>query len=167
MKISLIIISTLLVLSVFLPFILFIYNGTKNTVSIKKQANALVKNNGITYSQKEVWRKNFIGISSDNKALTSIKFNTKNPSVVSDINLNEVKQCNIIKNYNNGANKSLSLKNLGLELVYKSSAKPNVIINFFDIDEDFSEDFELQRIEKWHELIKNAISSPQIVKMAS
>lgn len=167
MKISLIIISTLLVLSVFLPFILFIYNGTKNTVSIKKQANALVKNNGITYSQKEVWRKNFIGISSDNKALTSIKFNTKNPSIVSDINLNEVKQCNIIKNYNNGANKSLSLKSLGLELVYKSSAKPNVIINFFEIDEDLNEDFELQRIEKWHELIKNTISSPQIVKMAS
>ena len=33
MKISLIIISALLVLSAFLPFILFIYNGTKNTVS--------------------------------------------------------------------------------------------------------------------------------------
>ena len=166
MKISLIIISALLVLSAFLPFILFIYNGTKNTVSIKKQANDLIKNNGISYSQKEVWRKNFIGISSDNKALTSIKFSAKDPCILRDINLNEVKQCNIIKNYNN-ANKSLFLKSLDLELVYKSSAKLNIVIKFFNIDDDLSEDFEMQRIEKWHGLIKNAITEPLVAKMAS
>lgn len=167
MKISLMIISTLLVLSVFLPFILFIYNGTKNTISIKKQANALIKNNGIVYGDKDVWRKNFIGISNDNKVVTSIKFSAKTLGIVSDINLNEVKQCNIIKNYDNGANKSMSLKSLSLELVYKSSSKPNIVINFFNIDDDLSEDFEMQRIEKWHGLIKNAISEPLVAKMAS
>ncbi|WP_308991593.1 hypothetical protein QLS71_006135 [Mariniflexile litorale] len=167
MKISLIFISTLLVLSVFLPFFLFIYNGTKNTVSIKKQANALVKNNGLLYSLKEVWRKNFIGISTKNNTLTYIKFNSDKSHVINDVNLNEVKQCNILKNYNNGSNKSLFLKSLDLEFVYKSSAKPNLILNFFNIDDDLSEDFELQRIEKWHTLIKSAISEPLIVKMAS
>ncbi|MFI0429829.1 hypothetical protein [Mariniflexile sp. HMF6888] len=167
MKTSLVIISTLLVLSVFLPFILFIYNGTKNAVSIKKQANVLIKNNGLVYNLKEVWRKNFIGISNDNKIITYIKFNSDKSSVINNINSNDIKQCNIIKSYNNGANKSLSLKSLGLEFIYKSSTRPNLIITFFNIDDDLNEDFELQRIEKWHVLIKKAISEPQMAKIAS
>ncbi|MEN3323921.1 hypothetical protein VP395_09290 [Mariniflexile soesokkakense] len=167
MKTSLIIISTLLVLSVFVPFMLFIYNGVKNTVSIKKQANALIKSKGLVYDPQEIWRKNFIGITNNNTILTYIKFSSEKPSVVSDINLNEIKQCSIIKNHNNGANKSLFLKSLDLEFVYKSSARPNLIIAFFNIDDDLTEDFELQRIEKWHKLIVNAISVQQALKIAS
>ena len=167
MKTSLVIISALLVLSVFLPFIIFIYNGTKNTSSIKKQAKLLIQNNGITYMHKEIWRKNFIGISNDNKIITYIKFNSDKSSVIDNINSNDIKQCNIIKNYNNGANKVSYLKSLGLEFIYKSSTNPNLIIPFFNVDDDLSEDFELQRIEKWHALIKNTISEPQMAKMAS
>ena len=167
MKISLIFISTVLVLSVFLPFLLFVYNGAKNTVSVKKQAEATIRGNGLVYKIKEVWRKNFIGISTDSKAITHIKFNSDKSKTINDINLNEVKACNIIKNYNQGANKSLLLKSLALEFVYKSSNKPNTLIAFFDVDDDLTEDFELQRIEKWQALIKNAITEPQIVKMAS
>ena len=153
MKISLIIISTLLVLSVFLPFLYFVLNEIKNGVNIKKLTHGLIKNNGIIYRQKEVWRKNFIGISSDNKHVTSINFSANKSGDVCDINLYDIKQCNIIKHYNNGVNNSLALKSLALEFVYKASGKPNMFINFFDIDEDLSEDFELQRIEKWHKLI--------------
>ncbi|OYX28237.1 MAG: hypothetical protein B7Z06_02185 [Flavobacteriales bacterium 32-35-8] len=154
-------------MSVFVPFIIFIYNGTKNTVSIKKQSLLLIKNNGITYSEKDVWRKNFMAISNDNKTLTYINFKQDNP-FISNISLTDVKQCHIIKNYNsNDANKATSLKNLDLEFVHKSPSKPNVIINFFNIDDDLSEDFELQRIEKWQALIKNAIVEPQQVKVAS
>lgn len=167
MKTSLIIISVLLVLCVFLPFIIFIYNGTKNTSSIKKQAKLLIQNNGITYAHKEIWRKNFIGISNDNKIITYIKFNSDKSNIIDNINSNDIKQCNIIKNYNNGANKVPYLKSLGLEFIYKSSTSPNLIITFFNVDDDLSEDFELQRIEKWQALIKNTISEPQITKMAS
>lgn len=167
MKTSLVIISTLLVLSVFVPFIIFIYNGAKNTVSIKKQSHLLIKNNGVIYGSKDIWRKNFIGISNDNKILTYINFKQDKP-VIDNISLTDIKQCHIIKGYNsNSSNKTASLKHLDLEFVYKSVSKPNVIINFFNIDNDLSEDFELQRIEKWHTLIKNAIVEPQHVKIAS
>lgn len=166
MKTSLVVISTLLVLSVFVPFIIFIYNGTKNTVSIKKQSLLLIKNNGVIYSAKDVWRKNFIGISNDNKIVTYINFKQDTP-LITNVFLADLKQCHIIKSYNNSTNKTLPLKSLDLELVYKSAAKANVIINFFNIDDDLSEDFELQRIEKWQALIKNAIVEPQQVKIAS
>lgn len=167
MKASLIIISSILVLSVFVPFLLFIINGSKKTNSIKKQASTLLKDNGIIYSLKDIWRKNFMGISNDNNTLTHIQFNSEKTGVVTDINLKDVKQCNIVKSYHSHANKTASLKNLALEFVYKSSNKPNSTINFFNIDEDLSEDYELQRIEKWHTLIKNAITEPQQVKIAS
>ena len=166
MKISLIIISCILVLSVFVPFLLFVLNGTTNTGNIKKQINTLLKDNGIIYRLKDIWRKNFIGISNDDNTLTHIQFNSEKTSVVTHIDLKDVKQCNVIKNCNNNASKTPTLKNLALEFVYKSN-KPNTTVNFFNIDEDLSEDYELQRIEKWHTLIKNIITVPQQVKMAS
>ncbi|MGZ0015824.1 hypothetical protein [Yeosuana sp. AK3] len=166
MKTSLVIISAFLVLTVFVPFIIFIYNGAKNTASIKKQSQLLIKNNGIHYRVKDIWRKNFIGISNDDNVVTYMDFKQIEPSI-NTISLSEIKQCHIIKSYHNGANKTLSLKNLDLEFVSKSASKPNVIINFFNLDNDLSEDFETQRIEKWHTLIKNAIAESQLVKMAS
>lgn len=167
MNTSLILISTLLVLSVFLPFLLFIYNSAKNTKSIKYQANELIKNKDITYNAKETWRKNFIAISNASNIITSIQFGADTSQIIIDINLNDVKACNIIKNYSQGTNKSPSLHNLGLEFIYKASGKPHTPIPFFDIDEDLTEDFELQRIEKWHELIKNALNNTNTMKMAS
>lgn len=166
MKTSLVIISTLLILSVFLPVILFIYNGRKNTSNIKKQINALIKGNGITYSHKEIWRKNFIGMSNNNKTLTYIHFKLGKP-FVGNINLSDIKQCQIIKNIDGGRGKPTNLKSLDLELTYKLPKNPNVIINFFNIDDDLTEDLELQRIEKWYTLIQNAIQEQQMVKMAS
>jgi len=166
MKTSLVVISTLLILSVFVPFIIFIYNGAKGTISVKKQSNILIKDNGIIYSTKEIWRKNFIGISNDNKILTYIHFKQDIP-FIANISLIEVKQCHVVGNYKNSGNKAISIKNLDLELVFKSPGKPNFIIPFFNIDDDLSEDFELQRIENWQALIKKAIVEPQIVKMAS
>ncbi|PKQ45646.1 hypothetical protein [Confluentibacter flavum] len=165
MKTSLVIISALLILSVFVPFAIFIYNGAKNTMSVKKQSQLLIKNNGIIYGAKEIWRKNFIGISTDKTILTYMHFKEDKP-LIRNISLRDIKQCNIIGNYKNSTNKAVALKNLDLELVYYSS-QPNTLINFFNIDNDLSEDFELQRIENWHAHIKNAIVEPQQVRIAS
>ena len=59
------------------------------------------------------------------------------------------------------------LKDLYLEIAFKSTNKPNVIINFFNVDADLIEDFELQRIEKWQKLITDAVSEQRLLKMAS
>lgn len=166
MKTSLIIISTLLILTVFVPFIIFVYKGTSNTGSIKKQANTLTKNNGIVYNIKEIWRKNFIAMSSDNKTITYIHFKLDIPFIV-NINLSDVKQCHIIKNYNNASNNSTALKSLDLEFIHKSPTKPTITINFFNIDDDLSEDFEWQRIEKWQQLVRASLTEENINKIAS
>jgi hypothetical protein len=166
MKTSLVIISVLLIISAFLPVILFIYNGRKNTANTKKQIKALIKGNGITYSHKEIWRKNFIGISNNNKTLSYIHFEKDKP-FVNNINLSDIKQCQIIKNIDGGKGKPTNLKSLDLGLTYKLPKKPNVIIKFFNIDDDLSEELELQRIEKWCTLIKNAIPEQPMVKIAS
>lgn len=166
MKISLVIISTLLILSVIVPVLLFIVNGAKNTSNIKKQINKLIKDNGITFSQKEIWRKSFIGLSNDYKTITYIHFKENNP-FITNIALADVKQCLIIKNATKSDNKVSGLKNLDLEFSFKSSSKPNIYLNFFNVDNDLTEDFEMQRIEKWHTLILDAHPHVQIAKMAS
>ena len=166
MKISLIIISTLLTFSVFFPLFLFIYNGFKNTSNIKHRIEALIKNNGIIYTTKETWHHNFIGISNDNTKLTYVHFNTDEPKI-STIDLTEIKECHILKSQVKEKEKIIRLKNLDLEFIYKASNKPNVIINFFNLDEDLSEDYELQRIEKWQQIIKTSLPEQVIIKKAS
>ena len=166
MKISLVIISTLLILSVFFPLFLFIYNGFKNTSNIKHRIESLIKNNGIIYTTKETWHHNFIGISNDNTKLTYVHFNTDEPKI-STIDLTEIKECHILKNQVKEKEKIVKLKNLELEFIYKNSNKPNEIVNFFNLDEDLSEDYELQRIEKWQQIIKTSLPEQVIIKKAS
>ena len=166
MKVSLIFISILLILSVFFPLFLFIYNGFKNTSNIKHRIESLLKNNGIIYATKETWHHNFIGISNDNTKLTYVHFNTEQPKI-STIDLTEIKECHILKSQFKERNKIIRLQNLDLEFIYKTSNKPHEIINFFNLDEDLSEDYELQRIEKWHKLIFNAIPKQRLIKEAS
>ena len=166
MKISLIIISTLLTFSVFFPLFLFIYNGFKNTSNIKHRIESLLKNNGIIYTTKETWHHNFIGISNDNTKLTYVHFNTDEPKI-STIDLTEIKECHILKSQVKEKEKIIRLKNLDLEFIYKASNKPNVIINFFNLDEDLSEDYELKRVEKWQQIIKMSLPEQAIIKKAS
>ena len=166
MKTSVVILSIILTLSVFLPFLYFILNGTKNTASTKKRINAALKDSGINYSLKEIWRKNFIGMSNDYKILTNVYFETGN-IMITHINIAEIKQCQVVKNYNYDKKRITGLKDLYLEIAFKSTNKPNVIINFFNVDADLIEDFELQRIEKWQKLITDAVSEQRLLKMAS
>ena len=166
MKTSVIILSIILILSLFLPFFYFVLNGSRNTSSTKNLINSALKDSGIIYDLKEIWRKSFIGISNDHKILTNIYFEMEKP-IITNINMAEIKQCFVIKNYNYDKQKITGLKNLYLELSYKSSGKANSIINFYDVDNDLSEDFELQRIEKWQKLITDAISEQHILKTAS
>ncbi|MFD0834613.1 hypothetical protein ACFQ0I_02465 [Mariniflexile aquimaris] len=166
MKISIVLVSTLLIISVFLPFFIFIFNGTKNTSSTKKRITSLIKDNGIIYSLTEFWRKNFIGLSNDNKILTIAT--VKDSEVTfNNINLEELKICNVIKNYNKDKDGIVRLKSLGLELIFKFPSNKNLMIPFFNIDDDLIEDFEIQRIEKWHKLITDAIVKSPSVKLAS
>lgn len=166
MKISILLLSIILTASVFLPFFIFIYNGTKNTSSTKKQIASLIKNNGLAYSIKEIWRKNFIGLSDDNKILSFINTSGEQP-VVFNIKLEDLKQCAIVRDYNKDKNGVLNLKSIDLEITFRTSANKNMTIPFFNIDEDLIEDFENQRIEKWHALILKAIPTQKAIKLAS
>ena len=64
----------------------------------------------------------------------------------------------------------IALKIFGVTVllfVSKTSGNPNILVNFFNIDDDLSEDFEVQRIEKWHQLILNALPKESKIKLAS
>ena len=164
MKSSILMLSIILTITLFSPFIYFMLKGLKNKSGAKKHISDLLKDNGIVYAQKEFWRNNFIGISSDKKILTYISFNEEKP-IVLNISLGDLKNANIIRSNEN--DKAAGLKNLALEFVFKTSGKPHVSINFFNIDAHLMEDFEMKRIETWQALIKNAITVPQQVKIAS
>ena len=51
--------------------------------------------------------------------------------------------------------------------IFKLPTNKNMSIPFFNIDDDLIEDFEIQRIEKWHKLISDAIIKSPSIKLAS
>jgi hypothetical protein len=157
MKTSVSIISIILVLSVFLPFLYFIYNGLKNSNKISKKIEALVKANNIRYSIKDFWHNNFIGLSDDAKILTYIRVNDQIPINI-EILLNELVQCDILHNYVKGRDKTIHLDRLDLKFLFKSSEKGTIILNFYNSNDDFAEDYELKRIEKWHQIIQESLT---------
>tara|TARA_R110000868_G_scaffold382665_1_gene649300 strand:- start:3514 stop:3810 length:297 start_codon:yes stop_codon:yes gene_type:complete len=98
--------------------------------------------------------------------LTYIVFSNEKYNI-NNINLENLKQCNVIKNYSKDKSNAISLKSLDLELIFKLPTNKNLIIPFFNIDNDLIEDFEIQRIEKWHKLILNAMPLQTSIKIAS
>ena len=166
MKTSVSIISIILVLSVFLPFLYFIYNGLKNSNTISKKIEALVKANNFTYSIKDFWHNNFIGLSDDKKILTYISIKDQNPINI-DILLDELLHCDILNIQVKGRNKTMYLDRLDLKFLFKSSEKPSIILNFYNSNDDLVEDYELKRIEKWHQIINASLTEKIITKIAS
>ncbi|NJX14147.1 hypothetical protein [Tamlana crocina] len=165
MKTSLIIISALLVLCVFVPFFLFIYNSSKHTSKIKQLVKSFSKSENHNYTAQEFWRKNFIGIT-ENNVLTVAQIKDDVPQIF-ETNLNEIASCKVIKEYAASKDHKSHLKSLGLELKYKQASLQPLFIQFFDVDLDVTEDFEMQRIEKWHELINQAVAKRELIKKAS
>ena len=152
--------------SCFCSLLIFSWIKPVSCKPIKNRIDSLIKNNGIIYTTKETWHHNFIGISNDNTKLTYVHFNTDEPKI-STIDLTEIKECHILKSQVKEKEKIIRLKNLDLEFIYKASNKPNVIINFFNLDDDLSEDYELKRVEKWQQIIKTSLPEQVMIKKAS
>lgn len=166
MKIPLTLLEILVVASVFIPFFIFIYKGLTSTNSINKKAESLLKSNGLIYPLKEAWNNKFIGITEDKTTVTYISFKEEAPLLI-NFNRSEIIACELIADYKTDRDKVTRLKHLDLLVRFNEANKEAVTIKFYDSDEGFIEDYELQRIEKWQAIIESLITKGAALKRAS
>ena len=84
-----------------------------------------------------------------------------------NLELSEIKSCEVISDYKKDIDKVTPLKYLGLKIWFYTPNKEAVVINFFDTDEAFTEDYEARRIENWKDIIDNNLKVTVKAKMAS
>ena len=162
MEISMPVMAALVIAAVLLPYLWFILVGRKDQRKNKKQIKTRLKNENLTLDFEEQWNDNFIGIDQTKKVLFFYK-SSEVDSEIHLINLNDIASCRINKTFNNLKKENkviVELKTLDLELIYPSK-RESFILNFYDVDNYFNEDFEQKRAEKWLDLIlKNCNKAP-------
>lgn len=168
MKISMMVMMIFTTLFCLVPYIWFIFIGQKNIKKKKKQFTNTIKDLNLSFTVKEQWNNNFIGYDESHNMLIFIKLNNQEFNILK-IQLKLLKSCQINVTTQTIVNnhKSVSkLQSLDLELTMQSNDVP-LILNFYDSQEEFSEDLELRRAQKWESLIKQNTLKPMVPPKAA
>jgi len=156
MKTSEVLMTILITVLGILPFVWFTYIGKKASSKSKQTINNLLKSEQLNFNEKESRNNKFIGIDNNIGKLLYIQVKP-NENRVAKIDLADVKSCKIHKE-----TKELKRDNKfeselhRLHLVLNLKNKNEEALCLYDIEENFSEDFEMQRAEEWQKRIVNA-----------
>ncbi|MGB5274366.1 MAG: hypothetical protein WBN39_09965 [Flavobacteriaceae bacterium] len=163
MNTSLLIISVILVSSVFLPFFLIDRTGKSAAGHRKKQIKMAIAKDHLALTEQEIWGNSFIGIDQQQKKLLFMKVEDKD-QLEKLIDLNNIKDCKITTAHKKSTvknHKEMLLLKLDLE-IHSLKGNSIEILNFYDIDGPYKEDYEMIRAEKW-----KAIINAHVVKLQS
>jgi hypothetical protein len=163
MKLSVIIIDLILILSISLPYYLFIHAGRKGRQGRKKIINKIIQTQRILPNIQEQWGNSYIGIDSLENRLIHIQFLNQG-TVEKIIPLDKVRDCSLIqesKRIRKGKEKEDVLILLAIEFRYRHPKTPATQVVFYDSTTMTGEDYEMQRAEKWLGFIKEHLKPGQ------
>ena len=165
MNIELMLVSAILVVLIFIPFVLLPLLRNSDRKKLEKKFREEEKNYNITTQLKENWNQNYIGLDLTEKKLLFIQ-KSEEEFVVELIDLKLVNSCtsNIeeLTIQKEGKTESL-LRRVNLEFSFRNSGLKKSI-NLFDYDLHFTQDLEVKHAEKWAELINQQLSSQSVLK---
>ena len=153
------IITAIIFISIFLPIFLMIKSGNTDFNKTIKLFNSVAIKNNLKLNQKEFWGNTFIGIDESQQILLYKKgFDSDDFNIV---NLSGINQCEILKNVSQKRIDKVVvniLDTIDLKLT-STTNKSSYLFNFYNIDNDYREDFEYKRAEKWAQIINNNLAS--------
>lgn len=163
---TLVIIITTLLCAI--PYLCFVFIEKGNTIKRDKQFNEPIKGQNLNFSYKEQWNDKFLGIDPFQKTLVFICLKNKQFEVIK-IDLKKVNAVTINKKTREFKKEKMvevALQSLWLELTLQSSLTP-ITLPLYSVTEEFSEDFELKRAEKWLQYIQqHSVKDVLVVKSA-
>ncbi|MEB8346619.1 hypothetical protein OO010_11220 [Flavobacteriaceae bacterium KMM 6898] len=169
MDLELIIISLVLVASVFVPFFIIDFSGKSGIKQMRKSFKLELGKNNIILTEQENWGNTFIGIDKEQKKMLYMKFLVAQPTIHL-IELSKIQACEIdnkVATVKTKIKKENILQNLNLKLSPIDTSNPEVILNFYDSEEIYAEDFEMARAEKWNTIIKENSNTKSSGKKAA
>lgn len=137
-------------LIVVVPFAWFVLAERSAKSEKKKAFEAIANAQNMKFTLKEIWNNSCIGYDEDKNSLLYINLN-KPEAEFQKIMLDEVRRCVInktSKDYKNGDKHYSEISRLDLEFTFVSNTNP-VVITLYNTEDDFSQNQELARAEKW------------------
>ncbi|MCK0123047.1 hypothetical protein MWU76_01410 [Gelidibacter sp. F2691] len=150
MHISMSLVMILVSLLVIVPVVLFVLADKSGMSKNQKTFDAVATANNVQFTTKDVWNNTCLGYQEQGNVLLYI--NTQDPEPkIQKINLDEVRTCSInkvTKDYSNGDKQYSELSRLDLELSFISNRQPEAL-TLFNAEDNFSQNQEMARAEKW------------------
>lgn len=169
MDYSLILINAIVVLSIFVPYYLFIRAGKSADKKRLQDFKNIAREHHVLPNIEERWGTSYIGVDSLENALIYIHF--KGPEQQTKlISLDKVKRCQLIKRnktIRRGNLKEEVLEYLGIMVEIGGSGQVHETLTFYDVSEDTTEDHELARAEKWLGIIKEHLRPNKPARLAA
>ena len=165
MKIDFIIISGILVIISFLPFILLPILGAKDQKNLFKSFKETSLKLGINITYQLKWNSNIAGIDILNRQFLFIQ-RPENDLITHHVNLNQVKEVKItIKTCEFKLQEKVmqSLSRVDLEF-YNHNSKEPVVVNVFDNDLNYTEDLEIKNAQTLLVELQKYISAKPILR---
>lgn len=168
MNIELILVSAILVVLIFIPFILLPLLRNSDHKKLEKKFREEEKKHNINTQLKENWRQNYIGLDLSEKKLLFIQ-KSEEDFIVEFIDLKLVNSCTSsieeLTIQKEGKTESL-LRKVNLEFSFRNSGLKKSI-NLFDYDLHFTQDLEVKHAGKWAELISQQLDSQSVLKQTA
>lgn len=164
METSFLTICLILVGLIFIPFFLFNVSGKSNLKKVKETAKAVSIANHLVISQNEIWGNSYIGIDEKQQKILFLKL-TAGEAKEQIISIPLVKECVILeqrKFFKVKDKKDSHLEKLDLKITLQAGSP--YLLNFYDENLNFSEDFEAKRIAKWRLLISQLITNESLIQ---
>lgn len=161
MDLGLIIISVILVASVFVPFFIIDFSGKSGIKQMRRLFKTEVDKHSLKLTDQENWGNTFIGEDREQKKLIFMKFLEADP-IIHIIDLSKVYSCDIdskVTTVKIKTKRESILQKLNLKIYSIEPENSEVMLNFYDAEGIYGEDFEFARAEKWKTIIKGYINT--------
>lgn len=138
------------ILIVVIPFVLFILADKGGASKRKKAFQKIAEAQHVKLSVVEYWNNTCLGYDDQENTLLYINANAPETEV-QKIELDDVRKCAINKtsrDYKNGDKHYSEMSHLDLEFTFVSNTAP-IAISLFRTEDNFSQNQEIARAEKW------------------
>lgn len=168
METSFIIISAILVALISVPFLLINSLGKSDTRKLRSYFKKIALKHNLTPTAKEGWGNSFIGIDNSQKKMIFLKMQeTEVQEEIVNIYLAkgcEVRETKDVIRTNHTREAILTRVDL---IISFGHGRESLVLNFYDRESGYQEDYEHARAERWKKIITEALALKTIPKRAA
>ncbi|MDX1326082.1 MAG: hypothetical protein R3299_00160 [Arenibacter sp.] len=163
---SMILISVLLVLAVVVPLIVLNISGKGETKTVIHKTKEYAKEAQLKFNTKESWGNRFIAIDKNRNVLVFSRM-VNGEVMIRKIALEKVEKVEVqmeTKTVKVNAVKEKLLQKMELAIGCYDQPDNPLVLNFYELGQIYTEDYEQRRAEKWKAIINEAAKNNEMVK---